>query len=267
MRSSRAPGVTVSLVALTMSLLVAGCADRTEPTSESAASEATSESESADEPTETPTSTAPTTPATVSSTPTSAAPSTDAAAGPAEPAALLLPPGKVGKLNAEWRWTTGNDSDTEPERLVACHRAALSDVGAQQVAVREYTSDLDANTSAFHLVAAVPDDKTGQRLYAVLESWHSDCARRLEAQKRGDDGVKVSDLERVDTGADAAATYVVMQPTATGAALIENVGIARDGDVVTVTVFKLEGEDFNYPRGRTPAAVTLRNAAAMSGAR
>ena len=150
---------------------------------------------------------------------------------------------------------------------MACHRAALSDVGAQQVAVREYTSDLDANTAAFHLVATVPDDKTGQRLHAVLESWHSDCARRLEAQQRGDDGVKVSDLERVDTGADAAATYVVMQPTATGAALIENVGIARDGDVVTVTVFKLEGEDFNYPRGRTPAAVTLRNAAAMSGAR
>lgn len=276
MRLSRAPGVTVPITLLALSLLAAGCADQTEPTSGSAASEATSESEATDEPSETPTSATATTSATASGTPTSAAPSSKAPGGSGnstestdstDTAALLLPPGEVGKLNREWRWTTGNDSDTEPERLVACHRAALGDLGAQQVAVREYTSDLDANTSAFHLVAAVPDAKTGKRLYAVLESWHSDCARRLEAQKRGDDGVKVSDLERLDTEAAAAATYVVIQPTATGAALIENVGIARDRDVVTVTVFKLEGEDFNYPRGRTPAAVTLRNAAALGAAR
>lgn len=276
MRLSRAPGVTVPITLLALSLLAAGCADQTEPTSGSAASETTSESEATDEPSETPTSATATTSATASGTPTSAAPSSKAPGGSGnstestdstDTAALLLPPGEVGKLNREWRWTTGNDSDTEPERLVACHRAALGDLGAQQVAVREYTSDLDANTSAFHLVAAVPDAKTGKRLYAVLESWHSDCARRLEAQKRGDDGVKVSDLERLDTEAAAAATYVVIQPTATGAALIENVGIARDRDVVTVTVFKLEGEDFNYPRGRTPAAVTLRNAAALGAAR
>lgn len=279
MRLSRAPGVTVPITLLALSLLAAGCADQTEPTSGSAASETTSESEATDEPSETPTSATATTSATASGTPTSAAPSSKAPGGSdnsanstestdsTDTAALLLPPGEVGKLNREWRWTTGNDSDTEPERLVACHRAALGDLGAQQVAVREYTSDLDANTSAFHLVAAVPDAKTGKRLYAVLESWHSDCARRLEAQKRGDDGVKVSDLERLDTEAAAAATYVVIQPTATGAALIENVGIARDRDVVTVTVFKLEGEDFNYPRGRTPAAVTLRNAAALGAAR
>jgi hypothetical protein len=173
---------------------------------------------------------------------------------------LLLPPGRMGKLNTEWRWLAGNDFDTEPDRLVVCHRFGLADVGAEDVAVREFTSDLDANVRAFHLVARFPDAKTARRVMSVLESWHGSCRARLEKRSPGRDRVRVSALEPVASAAAAATSYVVMQPTATGSARIENVGIARDERLVTVVVVKLEGEDFNYPRGRTPAAVGLRNA-------
>ncbi len=261
MRLSRPPAtLAATLLGVLLALGTAGCSDDSQPTSQEAETEETESVSPASPDTTEPTSTiSPGESATSEATETSEPSGTDTA-GPVDPASMLLPAGRIGKLNAEWRWRAANDFDTEPKRLVACHRAALIDVGAEEVAVREYTSDLDANTSAFHLVAALPDEKTAERLYAVLESWHSGCQRRLEAAAKGRDGVKVTDLEPVETGADDAATYVIFQPTATGSARIENVGIARQGRAVVMAVVKLEGQDFNYPRGRTPAAVTLRNA-------
>ncbi len=265
MRLSRPPGAAIAtLLGVALALTAVGCSQLTEPTSEdSPTTEETSESLS---PSQSPGTTGSSPTITASQAPTpSATTSTESSAAPVDPGSLLLPASRIGKLNAEWRWAAGNDFDTEPERLVACHRAALLDIGAEEVAVREYSSDLDANAAAFHLVAALPDEETARRLYAVMESWRSGCQRRLEARARGRDRVKVTELEPVSTGADAAATYVIFQPTATGSARIENVGIARDGRVVTVVVVKLEGQDFNYPRGRTPAALTLRNAAPATG--
>lgn len=130
--------------------------------------------------------------------------------------------------------------------------------------MREYTSDLDANVRAFHLVAGFPDDVTAGRAYSVLQSWRSDCARRLEQRSPGNDRVHVSPADSVRSKAEAAASYVVIRPTATGVPRIDNVGIGHTDRVVHLVVVKLEGDDFNYPRGQTPAAVGVRNAAERS---
>ena len=182
-----------------------------------------------------------------------------------EVASMLLAADRMGKLNAEWTWSTGNDFDTEPANLAACHRVELEAIGAEDVAVREYTSRLDAAVRAYHLVAAFPDDVTARRAYSVLQSWRDGCQQRLEQRAKGSDGVKVSSAEPVSTRDGTASSYVVFQPTATGSTRIENVGTSLAGSVVDLVVVKLEGDDFNYPQGRTPAAVGVRNAAERSG--
>lgn len=258
------------VLGLSAGLLLVSCAEDTaEPTAGDGATTTTS---ATSEPTAAPSSS----PTVASSAPSSSEPATTVGTTTSEPSAppapaaldlpaLLLPADRVGKLNQEWRWFAGNDFDAEPDRLVACHRFGLADTGAEEVAVREYTSDLDAEVRAHHLVAGYPDEVTARRAYAVLESWHSSCERRLERRAKGRDGVYVSPTDPVSTAAGRALTYVTIQPTATGSSSIENVGIARDGRVVTVVVVRLEGDDFNYPRGRTPAAITVRNAAQRSG--
>jgi hypothetical protein len=272
----RQPRLPALLAAAALGLTLGSCANEAEPaaddtnetpTTASSATSATSTTSGpatptqSSSPTDFPSATESSQTLTSSEQPTATSTRTAAAVDLDE---LLLPPGRMGKLNAEWRWLTGNDFDTEPDRLVACHRFRLTDIGAEDIAVREFTSDLDANVRAFHLVAGFPDAKTARRVTSVLDSWHGSCRARLEKRSPGKDGVRVSALEPVNAAAAAATSYVVMQPTATGTARIENVGIARDERLVTVVVVKLEGEDFNYPRGRTPAAVGLRNAVGQS---
>lgn len=259
MRLSR-PHPALLTALLSAGLVLSGCTDDVDPGTDDASSEQTTASTPTD-PTSPPTSASAASAPTLSASTEPAPTMTASETGEVDLTARLLPASQVGRLNTEWRWTAATDFDTEPRRLVACHRAALIDIGAQEVAVREYTSDLDANAAAFLLVAATPDEETGRRLYTVLESWQSDCQRRLEARAEGRGGVKVTDLVPVDAGPGPAATYEIFQPTPTDSARIENVGIALEGRVVTVAVIKIEGQDFNYPRGRTPAAVTLRNAA------
>ena len=186
-------------------------------------------------------------------------------AGGADVAAMLLPATRMGKLNAEWTWSSGNDFDTEPANLTACHRVELEVIGAEDVAVREYTSRLDAAVRAYHLVASLPDDVTARRAYSVLQSWRDGCRQRLERRAQGEDDVHVSPAEPLRTAADSASSYVVFQPTATGSARIDNVASALDGSLVHLVVVRVEGNDFNYPRGATPAAVGVRNAVQRSG--
>ncbi len=260
MRRTRVP---VLLAAATLGLTLTSCSDDAEPAnadgqespSVTASSEA-GDNPTASEPTTTvgPATDEPSTSASTTPTPTTAP-------NPViDPSARLLEASQMGKLNREWRWLVGNDYDTEPDRLVICHRAGVADIGAESVAVREYTSDLDATVRGYLLVAVYPDDVTARRAYAVADSWRKSCRERLDQRTPGNDGVRVTPVERVGTGADVASTYTVFQPTATGVPRIHNIGLARDDRVISLVVVKLEGNDFNYPRGRTPAAVTLRNA-------
>jgi hypothetical protein len=276
MRQHRSPVLLV--LGCLLALMVSACADDATPaSSDGQVDDATSSAA-------TPASTAPAatmarspSPGTVSTPPVAPtpvlesdppAPGTPTASGaPATPgielAARLLPAGKVGKLNQEWRWLAGNDLRREPARMVACHRAGLLDIGADELAVREYTSDLDAAVRAYQLVAAYPDEMTARRAHRVLESWHGSCKQRLEQRSSGGDGVHVSPIEQAPTSRGTGLSYVSFRPTATGTAAIDNVGFLRDGRVLTLVVVKLEGDDYNYPRGRTPAATTLRAAAAL----
>lgn len=260
------PAVATALVAAALGLTLSACgeddADPTaagvEETASTPSSPSTSSSPTASSsPTDTPLPSVSTPTLTVSEQPT---PTVTRPAAAPKVAAMLLPAARMGKLNAEWTWSAGNDFNSEPDRLVACHRAALQDIGAEKVAVREFTSELDAGVRAHHLVAGLPDDLTARRAYSVLESWRDGCQQRLEARSTGKDGVRVTDPERLRTGADAATSYVVFQPTATGSTRVENVALARDARVLHLIVVELEGDDFNYPRGRTPAAVGVRNA-------
>lgn len=254
------PHATLARAAATfaaVTLVLTACSDPDDEPSATAGEAATSSSaaESPSSPSS-PTSEAPAPSQSQEPTPTM---TSQAAA--ADVSTMLLPADGMGKLNAEWTWFAGNDFDIEPERLVACHRFTLDVIGVEEVAVREYTSDLDAGVRAYHLVARLPDDVTARRAYSVLQSWRADCQQRLEKRSKGDDRVRVTPEEVVGGVGEAATSYVVLLPTATGSTRVENVGIARDDRVIDMVVVKLEGDDFNYPRGRTPAAVALRNAA------
>lgn len=260
------PAAATALVAAALALTLTACGeDDAEPTAaeveetpSSPSSSATSSSPTAsNSPKEASASSASTPTLSVSEQPT---PTVTRPSAAVKVASMLLPADRMGALNAEWTWSAGNDFDSEPEGLASCHRAALQDVGAEKVAVREYTSELDAGVRAHHLVARMPDDLTARRAYAVLDSWRDGCQARLEARAKGKDGVRVTDPERVTSDADAATSYVVFQPTATGSTRVENVALARDSRVVHLVVVELEGDDFSYPRGRTPAAVGVRNA-------
>jgi hypothetical protein len=217
----------------------------TEPTEPSATISTADETPATDEPTE---------------TLTAEGEPSDAPA-PVAVAAQLLPAERMGKLNEAWTWRVGSDYRREPKDVAVCHRTPMTVIGADKVAVRDYTSELDAQVRAFHLVARFADDVTARRGYAVLESWRDSCKRRLEEESKGQDGVHLSGPERVSSPADAASSYTVFQPTATGTTQVDNVAISRDGELVDLVVVRLEGDDFNYPRGRTPAAVAVRNAA------
>ena len=257
---TRARSVATAALALSLGLALSSCSEDAEPTSSDSEESPTVSSTPASpssSPTETPSSSEPTATVSVSEEPSATMtqePSVDVAG-------LLLPAGRMGKLNAEWTWLAGNEFDVEPEGLVSCHRFGMEVIGADEVAVREYTSDLDANVRAHHLVAGFADDVTARRAYSVLESWRSSCQKRLEQKAKGRDGIRVSDPDRVSGAGDTASSYLVVQPSPTGSSLLEDVAFARDGAVVHLAVVELEGDDYNYPRGRTPAAVAVRNAA------
>jgi hypothetical protein len=270
----RNPRVVAAAAATVLGLALSSCAeDEPEPTAKDAdetptASSATTRatSEPASTLSASPSASEPTATLSVTEEP-SATMSSSSTAAPAamDVGTMLLPAQRMGNLNAEWRWAASNDFGREPDGLTACHRATLQDVGAERVAVREFSSDLDARVRAYHLVAGFADDVTARRAYSVLQSWRGDCARRLEQRSPGNDRVHVSPSERVGSQAEAASSYVVIRPTATGVSRIDNVGIAHDDRVLDLVVVKLEGDDFNYPRGRTPAAVGVANATERSG--
>lgn len=274
--------LAAALAATVLGLTLGSCADdQAEPAASDVDRTPTSTSESAPSPsspgasTSAPAQSVPASPsasalATPTTTPTSGQSSAsgsggDGQAGSPDIASMLLPASRMGKLNEQWTWAAGSDFGTEPANLTACHKVELQVIGADDVAVREYTSRLDATVRAYHLVASFADDVTARRAYAVLQSWRDDCRRRLEQRDRGADGVQVTPAEPVRSLAEAASSYVVFAPTATGSARIDNVASALRGSVVDVVVVRLEGNDFNYPRGGTPAAVGVRTAAERSG--
>jgi hypothetical protein len=258
------PAVATAVAALSLGLTLASCAEDAEPTaSEADETPSTSSSSSSDptspssRPTDVPSSSEPTATMSVTEEPSP----TMSSGTPVDVAARLLPAARMGRLNAEWTWRAGNDFDREPKGLFTCHRFGLDSVGAENVAVREYTSALDAGIRAHHLVAGFPDDVTARRAYSVLKSWRDGCRKRLEQKSKGSDRIKVTDPDPIAGAGDAATSYLVIRPSPTGSSLIDDVAAARDGRVVHLALVEVEGDDYNYPRGRTPAGLAVRNAA------
>lgn len=266
------PAVATVLGALSLGFALTACSQEAEPTAadpEETADVSTSPA-SPSSPADLPSSSEPTATMsvieqpspTMTSSPSSETSATpDAPGRPVDVASQLLPANRMGKLNAEWTWLVGKDFDIEPEGLVSCNRFGLEVLGAENVAVRQYTSDLDAGVRAHHLVASFADDVTARRAYSVLESWREGCQQRLERKSKGRDGIRVSAPDPVRGAGDTATSYLVITPNPKGASLIEDVAAARDGRIVHLAVVELEGDDYNYPRGRTPAGIAVRNAA------
>ncbi len=254
------PAVATAVAALSLGLTLTSCAEDAEPTAsdaEETPSTSSTPASPSSSPTDVPSSSEPTATMSVTEEPSP----TMTSGTSVDVATLLLPAARMGKLNAEWTWRAGNDFDREPKGLFSCHRFGLDSVGAESVAVREYTSALDANIRAHHVVAGFPDDVTARRAYSVLQSWRDGCRKRLEQKSKGGDGIKVTDPDPVAGAGEAATSYLVIQPSPTGSSLIDDVAAARDGRVVHLAVVEIEGDDYNYPRGRTPAGLAVRNAA------
>ncbi len=240
--------VTLALV------LLAGCGDDgTDGTDEPTASATSDEpTQSPSEPaSETPTETPSETPSETASEPPANATLTD----------RLLTEQELAGFNETWRWQAGRDFDSEPPKsLFTCQRFGILSIGAMEVVARTYepiTDDSGAEGS--HLVAEFPDAETANRAYAVLQSWHKDCAARLKKFDR----VKVGKAEPVDVGADTAEWHMLTYapPGEDELGYFDAQGFTQVGNRIALVELKLLGQDYNYEAGKEPMVAALVAAA------
>jgi hypothetical protein len=177
----------------------------------------------------------------------------------------LLPARKVGGLNDQWSWRNGETRTTEPASgtIADCIRFSLAAIGASEVATRSYlppAAAADSRATALQVVADFPDEQTAVRVMGVLRSWHDSCQRRLNSVS--DQPHRVSDAADPAVGADAFAYLHSTRGSTPDTTLFEDVGQVRVGHAISVVVVRLDEQDYNYAPSRTPAARTLKAAAA-----
>lgn len=199
-----------------------------------------SEPTSADSPSGTATSTAPT------STPTREPDSSPGRAREAQ-----IPPGRLPGFNAEWRW---NQTGRLRDLVSPCMRSTLVSIGAVKQVGRTFGSTAGAPTDeAAQLTGVFPDEHTAITSAAVLTAWHDNCAKA--AADQGLKQVSVSRLRDVPTpvgtGHQWRLTYRPV-PGQPNSAWFISQGFVRDGDTITLLVYRNAGQDYNYPVGSEP---------------
>ncbi len=250
-------------------LLLGGCTSDEEPaagrpTTSASAGEESTPSASATEPTPgestTPATHGPTGDTSPSGSPTSSA--TPTPAGPAALVSRLLPAGDLPGFNAAFRWREQSTAAGEPQHLATCNRFAMTSLGATRVVTRTYLPAGTPGLPARHLVAQLPDEATAARAYDVLTAWRRRCGARLA----GYDLRRVGPLEPVTVPSGTAGWYLLTYgPVRPGSddAVFESTGLVLDGTRVAVLDMRLEGQDFNYPRGQEPMVAAVQRAAGL----
>jgi hypothetical protein len=192
------------------------------------------------------TSDAPTESPTAADSPTPAEPTPTAPVEPAvslEPApdtdgliALLLP-----TFNPSDRlgWTVDRTGEAEDEPFGTCARGSLTSLGANAVVERTYTWDGNGfEATAGQQLARFPDADTAARAWRTLEEWRDSCGTRQV------DGVAVGDAREFARDELPAGIYVRgywlgwMPNDAGGKTAWEHIGLAREGNLITVLYVK-----------------------------
>lgn len=175
----------------------------------------------------------------------------------------LLTAEELPGLNDEFTWEVESTRTREPRQpFGTCHEFGITSVGATDVAVRTYRPARGSGPSAAQLVAEFPDEKTAERAYAVLRSWAEDCADQLTAYR----DVQVGRVQPVEVPTGEAAWQLLIYGPAEGereAGHFDAQGFTRVGARISMLEMRSVGQDYNYPRGQEPVAVTVEVAAAL----
>ena len=172
----------------------------------------------------------------------------------------LLTAAELPGVNEQTEWTveaTGPQGDTP---YGECQRFDFVSLGATEAVLRTFTSNQDTVTAG-QVVAEFADAKSAWRAHQVLKSWRSQCADRLKGKQR-----TVGELTDVDVPAGVGQEYL-LQYGDQGADVqhFDGVGIARRGAFLSLVEIDMQGQDYNYPAGESPAARAVRAAVEKLG--
>lgn len=154
-------------------------------------------------------------------------------------------------------WQTAATSTREPAGLVgACHRFAMTSIGALEVAYRSYRGA--DGVTAQHLVAQFPDAKTAWRAAQVLTAWHDGCGESRDDLA----GLQVTELREVEDARGRCHWFGLEYRDAGGA----GTGTTRDAHGVALVgarlaVLRITAPGPDPEPGREPMVGAVRAAA------
>lgn len=190
-----------------------------------------------------------------SSSPSSAPPATEFSPEPDSPPSRAgqaqIPAARLPGFSTSWRWTS---TGTPHDQLSPCLLTPLTSIGAVRQVGRTYRGSSEARTSgAAQLTGVFPDEHTARTAEAVLVAWHDRCAGR--AKQLGLQDVNVSEMRGVPTTVGTAYQWTLRFGPVVGephSLWFVSQGFVRDGDTITVLVYRSARQDYKYAPGQEP---------------
>lgn len=189
--------------------------------------------------------------------PTEPAPTNTPGPG-AAPAAMvghLLTAEQLPGLNDRTVWKENATGPSANQPFGDCQKASLTDIGAQQVAVRTFHAH--GSQAGAQMVAQFADAKSAWRAHQVLKSWRKECKQELQGDVR-----KVGPLSDVPTSRGVAQSYLLQFGNdGEQEHNFHGVGITRVAETLSIVTIDVRGQDYNYEPGREPASLAAAAAA------
>ena len=202
-----------------------------------------------------PSPTTPTPTVTVTATPT---PTTTPTAPPTAtgPEGALLGAAEMPALNDASSWTEQGTAAAGTEPFGDCQKFDLNSIGAMSTLERTFTSGGD---TAGQQVADFADPQTAVRAAKVVQSWHRDCAGRIQGRR-----VKVRPITSVAVPQGTAWWYLASY-TRRGEGNFHSLGLAMAGTRISLLRMNHAGQDHNYEPGQDPMELAVKAASAKLG--
>ncbi len=264
MRRRTRSGCQLATAALLAGVALSGCSDDTPgsgdrtsgPSTPTVAETRTTERMTSVRPTQS----QPTTSDATSATTTTAEPTSTAAQRARQ---AQIAPAELPGFNDEWVWDRAKSQRGTGHRPPpVCSVSDLVAIGGVLAHRTDYRSSLDPDARAVQVTAVFPDEETAVTAEQVLASWHASCERRL--LKRGLEDVRVPPMSQVTTDVGAAQQWLTTYqpvPDQPDLAWFNAEGYVRSGDMITYLVIRSAGQDYNYPRGKQPMQLAVKQAA------
>ena len=187
----------------------------------------------------------------------STAPSSSPSASPAAtPQAALLTAAEMPQLNPASPWKVGRTGPAGTRPFGLCQKFDLLTIGATEAVERTFTHQGD---TAGQQVAEFPDAQTAVRASKVLEAWHRSCAERVPGQR-----VRVRPITDVAVTKGTGWNYLVSFERG-GTGHFHSFGLVLSGPRMTLLRMDHDGQDHNYPPGKDPMELAVKDASARMG--